>query len=272
MRRKWVIGCCVAAFLGTGFLVAAVVFAVVGVFALTRPLVDTSERFLMLLGEGKSAEAYALTASDFRAVRDESSFTRAAQELGLTECSSVSWHNRQIQNQEGLAEGTVRTTNGSSKPVLVQLTRENGKWAIVGLSYGGRELASTGRPPVPSGDELQGMVAEALHAFNHAVQSKDFTAFYDKLAVVWKKQTSPERLALVFKEFIEKQIDIGPIKDLKPQMAPATIKDDEGMLVVTGHYATEPAQVRFELEYAHEGSNWRLSGISVSFGKASATE
>jgi hypothetical protein len=272
MTRKWVIGCCVAAFLGTGFIVAAVVFVVVGVFVLTRPLVDTSEQFLVLLGQGKSAEAYALTASSFRAVRDESSFTRAAQELGLTECSSVSWHNRQIRNQDGLAEGTVRTSNGSSMPVFVQLTRENGKWVIVGLSYGGRELTSAGRPPVPGGEELQGMVAEALLEFNRAVQSKDFTAFYDRLSLVWKKQTSPERLAQDFKVFIDKQIDIGPIKNFKPQMAPATIKDDDGMLVVTGHYATEPEQVRFELEYSHEGSNWRLSGISVRFGKASATE
>ena len=88
MKRKWVIGCCVAGFLGTGLLVGSVILVVAGIFGLTQPLVDTSEQFLMLLGQGKTGDAYALTADSFRSLQDETSFTRAVEQMGLTKYSS----------------------------------------------------------------------------------------------------------------------------------------------------------------------------------------
>ena len=62
------------------------------------------------------------------------------------------------------------------------------------------------------------------------------------------------------------KIDIGPIKDVKPQLASPAVVNDRGKLMVAGHYPTQPSQVRFKLEYANERSCWKLTGIAVSVG------
>lgn len=273
MKKGSLIRCGLAGILGLGLCAGLGVLFVGGLFALTRPVVDASEQFLALLGQGKLAEAYASAAAGFRAQQDEASFTGAVQQLGLTEYSSVSWHQRLIENQEGTAEGTVTTKSGGARPVALRLVREGGKWAVVGVRYGGVELVTVKAPPVvPPEAELERLAAEALLGFNQAVQARDFTAFYGTLADVWKQRTTPQRLRQAFQEFLDKDIDIGPIKDVKPRVAPAAAVNAKGVLVIAGHYPTQPSQVRFELEYAQEGGGWKLRGISVGVGKGDTPE
>jgi hypothetical protein len=150
---------------------------------------------------------------------------------------------------------------------------EGGKWAILGVQYGGVELASIhAQPAVPGKVELNRMVPDALLAFNHAVRVRNFTAFYGSLSDLWQKQTTPQKLQTAFQPFIDKDIDIGPIKELKPRIAATTRVNDQGILTVTGLYPTRPSQVHFELEYIHERGGWKLMGISVNVQKASAVE
>ena len=268
MRKRWLIGFAIAGCLGIGLCVGLGVLFVGGIFALTRPVVDESEKFLTLLGEEKIAEAYASTADGFRAQQNETSFTEAVRQLSLTDYASVSWHNRQIENDEGAAEGIVTTKSGQTKPVSIRLVREGGKWSVVGVRYGGVELASIKAPsPAPPKEELERMAAEALLSFNQAVHARDFTAFYRQLSEVWKKETTPQRLQTSFQEFLDKNVDIGPIKDVKPQLASLAVVNDRGKLMVAGHYPTQPSQVRFKLEYANERSCWKLTGIAVSVGE-----
>jgi hypothetical protein len=268
MKKGWLIGCGVAGVLGIGLCVGLVVLLVGGVFALTRPVADASEQFLALLGQGRVAEAYASAADGFRAQQDEASFAGAVKLLGLTDYSSVSWHNRRVENQEGTAEGTVTTKGGGTRPVAVRLVREGGRWAVAGVRYGGVELAAAPAPPaVPPEAELERMAAEALAGFNGAVRARDFTAFYGALADVWRRETTPQQLQAVFQEFIDKDIDIGPVANVRPQFAPPPAVNDKGALVVAGHYPTRPSRVRFELKYARENGGWKLMGISVSVGK-----
>jgi hypothetical protein len=272
MKKNWLIGCGVAGLLGVGLCVGLVLF-VGGLFALTRPVVDASEQFLALLGQGKIADACASTADGFRAQQDEASFTEAVKKLGLTDYASVSWDSRQIENQQGIAEGIVTTKSGGTKPVSILLVRDGGNWTVVGVWYGGVDLATIKAPRLaPPAAELERMVAEALLDFNRAVRTRDFTAFYGNLSDVWKKETTPERLRETFRVFQDKDIDIGPIKDVKPQVAPPAVVNDRGVLVVAGHYPTEPSQVQFELEYARERGDWKLSGIAVRVGKDGAAE
>jgi hypothetical protein len=271
MKPNRLIGCGIIGILGIGLCVGLAVFLVGRIFAWTQPVVDASEQFLALLGQGRIAQAYASAADGFRAQQDEASFTEAVKQLGLTDYSSVSWHNRQIGNQEGTAEGAVTTKSGGPMPVSIRLVQERGKWAVVGVRYGGVDLAMIkARPTVPPEPELERMVAEALLAFNQAVKAKDFTAFYGNLSEVWKKETTPERLRQIFQEFIDKNIDIGGIKDVKPRVPPLAGLSDRGVLVIAGHFPTQPSQVRFELKYANEGRGWKLMGIAVSVGERRA--
>jgi len=258
------IGCGIVAILGFGGCAGTVALLVGGVFALTRPVVDASEQFLTLVGEGKFADAYASTADGFRAQQDEASFAAAVKQLGLTDFASAFWNSRQIENQTGAAEGTVTTKDGGTRPVTVRLVREGGRWAVDGVRYGGVDLASIKvPPPVPSEAELERMASDALLGFNRAVRARDFTAFYATLSDLWKKQTTPEGVQKIFQEFIDKDIDIGGIASVKPQVTSTPTVNDKGVLLVAGHYPTRPARVRFELEYIHEPAGWKLMSVLV---------
>jgi hypothetical protein len=271
MKTNRLIGCGIIGILGIGLCAGLGVLLIGRIFAWTQPVVDASEQFLALLGQEKIAQAYASSADGLRAQQDEVSFTGAVKQLGLTDYSSVSWHNRQIENQEGTAEGSVTTKSGGTKPVSLRLVQERGKWTVVGVRYGGVELATIKASSYgPAEPELERMVAETLLGFNQAVLAKDFTAFYGNLSDVWKKQTNPERLRQIFQEFIDKNIDIGGIKDIKPRVAPVAGVSDKGVLVIAGRYPTQPSQVRFELKYANERGSWKLMGIAVSVGKEEA--
>ena len=54
--------------------------------------------------------------------------------------------------------------------------------------------------------ELKKLTDATLLSFNGAVQSQDFTAFYESTAKLWQKETSPDKLKAAFKSFIDKKI------------------------------------------------------------------
>jgi hypothetical protein len=298
MLKKCLIGCGIAAVLGIGLAVGLGVVLVRAALAMTQPVVDSSEQFLALLGQGKTAEAYASTADGFRAQQDEASFTAAVKQLGLTDYSTVSWHSRQFENQEGAVEGTLTTKQSGTRPVVVRLVQEGGTWKVLGVRYGGVDLAAMKVPPplppeadvkrndvavppavrvqhptpVPPEAELERMVAEALLDFNQAVRAKDFTALYGKVSDELKKVTTPELMRQAFQEFLDKDVDISPINGLKPRLAPPAAINGRGVLAVEGHYATRPSPVRFRLQYVEEHDGWKLTTIWVGVGKGGTVE
>jgi hypothetical protein len=271
MKKNWIIGCGAVAALGL-LCVGTAVALIGGVFALTKPVVDSSERFLAQVGQGQIVEAYASAGAALRGRMDEAAFAAAVKQLGLTEFASVAWHNRQIENSTALAEGTVTTKAGGVKAVAVRLVRENGRWAVVGIRYGGVELAPA--PTVakaPSDAEVEKLVTATLTEFDRAVRAKDFTAFYDTVEAGLKKELTPEQLRKAFQAFLDKDVDLNPIRSDKPRLASPAGVDEKGTLMVKGHYpAATP--IRFELRYGREGDDWKLTGISVKVGQSDATE
>jgi hypothetical protein len=102
------------------------------------------------------------------------------QQLGLTDYLSVFWHSRQIDKAQGNAEGTVTTKGGDAKPVTIRLVRDQRKWAVVSVRYGGVDLVSIkAPPPLPAEAELQRMVAAALLDFNQAIWNQGFVVATD---------------------------------------------------------------------------------------------
>lgn len=235
-------------------------------FALTRPVVDASERFLTLIAEGEAAQAYAATSESFRARISDAAFAAAVKRLSLKEYASANWSRREIDNSVGLAEGTLVDGKGGVTPVGVRLVWENDSWRVTGATVGGMDLLAV-RPP--RGGEIEGLIARTLLNFNHAVSTKDFTAFHASLSERWKKQSTPGSLQAAFQEFVDKKIDIASIKDHQPQVDPSPRITEGDALQVKGRYLTAPSPVGFELEYANENGDWKLLNIAIRVGGAS---
>ena len=116
---------------------------------------------------------------------------------------------------------------------------------------------------VPPESELKSMTLKSLLAFNDGVQEKDFSGFYKQLAGLWQEQTTPAKLKELFNDFIEKEINIAPIKKLQPVFNKEAKINSDDMLVIAGYYPTTPKRVVFELKYLEEKGDWKLAGINV---------
>jgi hypothetical protein len=134
---------------------------------------------------------------------------------------------------------------------------------LVFLAWTVSAVAFAATPKVPSETELKSMTLDTLLTFNKGVQAKDFTGFYKEIAKLWQEQTSPEKLQGLFQDFIDKKLDISPIKKLEPVFnKPAEINSDD-VLVINGYYPTTPKRVVFRLQYLQEEGDWKLVGIKL---------
>lgn len=293
MKKVILIGFAVVGVLGT-LTVGAGIALVGGILAATKPVVESSEQFLALVGQGREAEAYAAAADGFRARHEPQAFAAEARRTGLTEFASVSWHSRRIEDQYGFAEGTVTTRAGDTQPVAVRLIREGGRWKVLSVTYKGVELttplptagnessvpvahepnvpaAPNPAPEPPSAEDGRRLVTDTLLKFNAAVLAGDFTAFHADLADVWKRQITPEQLREEFRQFVEKRIDIGAIENLEANLRRPVV-NGEGVLILAGHFPTEPSRVKFELFYQHDPAGWKLASISINVGPGEKTD
>ena len=116
---------------------------------------------------------------------------------------------------------------------------------------------------VPSERALEALVKATLLTFNDANVTGNYEVFHAKLAKPFREQFSVERLARRFEEFNKNHIDFDIVAALKPAYDPAPTVDDDGRLLVKGHFPTEPRQVYFDLKFIPSDGEWKLIGINV---------
>jgi hypothetical protein len=117
---------------------------------------------------------------------------------------------------------------------------------------------------MPPDKELKALVFDSLFAFNKAVQEKSFAKFHEeRLSPQFQKQFPLEKFTAIFQTFIDKNYDISNIAQSEPVFDAPPAIDNDGLLVLKGHYPTKPNKVTFKLTYAYETSAWKIMGINV---------
>ena len=116
---------------------------------------------------------------------------------------------------------------------------------------------------VPSERALEALVKTTLLTFNDANVTGNYEVFHAKLSKPFREQFPVERLARRFQDFNKKHIDFDIIAALKPAYDPAARVDDEGRLLVKGHFPTEPLRVNFDLAFIPSDGEWKLTSINV---------
>jgi hypothetical protein len=116
---------------------------------------------------------------------------------------------------------------------------------------------------VPSERGLEALVKTTLLTFNDANVTGNYAVFHAKLSKPFREQFPVARLERTFREFNKKQIDFDVIAALKPTYDPAPRVDDEGKLLVKGHFPTDPLRVYFDLEFIPSDGEWKLISINV---------
>ena len=172
-------------------------------------------------------------------------------------------------NADGFMEvnGTYNA-EGDLLTFQLQYTNEGAAWKLVGINVHFKN-AKEERHEVPSEAEVKKLTDATLLSFNSAVQSEDFTAFYNSTAKLWQKQVTPDKLKAAFKTFIDQKFNIGSVvKNVKPSFEPPPSIDNDGVLVVQGSYPIKPDKLSFELNYINEEGAWKLISIDVKANKA----
>src|SRR5580765_2970374 len=136
---------------------------------------------------------------------------------------------------------------------------------LTALALAGSAL---GQSRVPSERALEALVKVTLISFNDANVTGNYTVFHAKLSKPFRQQFSPERLEETFKDFARKEIDFEIIAAYKPVYEPEPRVDDEGKLLVKGHFPTEPARVVYDLKFIPSDGEWKLISINIKTERA----
>lgn len=134
--------------------------------------------------------------------------------------------------------------------IMLVLTTYGSLWAAVA-------------PNLPSDDRMKQLVNATMRDFMHAVNTQDFTDFYESIAALWKVQTTKEAFAAGFKSFIGQQFDVAALQDASPTFSPAPKITDGIVLNMTGSYPLPASMFMFRLRYVYEYPAWKLIGINI---------
>ena len=121
---------------------------------------------------------------------------------------------------------------------------------------------------VPGERPLEALVKVTLLSFNDANVTGNYTVFHAKLSKPFRQQFQPEKLAEIFKDFVDRQIDFDIIAAYKPVYDPPPAVDKDGKLLVKGWFPTEPARVVYDLEFIPSDGEWKLISINVKTERA----
>lgn len=256
--------------LGVGIAITIIGGIIAGVFYATSGLPRASDSFLSLVKQGKIAEAYQSTATEFRAGTSEAEFRNFLETTSLAEYQSASWSSRSIQNDRGTLEGTVTTKSGGKIPLRMEFVKEGGSWKIYSMHKprGGLvDEAAEAKPALPSEAEAEGLARQTLGSFAQAIKTKDFAAFYESLSPVWKKQTDVAGLQSHFQSFMTANPDLLGVVSAPVEWAGPPSLNENQLLVLRGRMLEipeKPLSLAFELTYHFGEGLWKLMGIEVT--------
>jgi hypothetical protein len=156
---------------------------------------------------------------------------------------------------------------------------------------------------VPDGLQLQQLCENALLSFGDAVKREDWSDFFAATSDRWRlrgktpqqlnyvgsdprllEQADPrntagrltiEAIRAAFQSFIDRKVDLSPIKGRPITYDEPARMTSQGVLEVRGRYKDTfvftgggltrlPQRLSFKLEFVSEGSSWKLFGITVS--------
>ena len=124
--------------------------------------------------------------------------------------------------------------------------------------------------PTPAPIDRNGvliLIRSTLVALDQANKTGNYTVLRDLGSPAFQVNTAA-RLAEIFAPQRKDNIDLSGVLVLEPQLTLLPQIEANSMMHMAGFFPSVPTQVNFELAYAPVDRQWRLFGLSVSFGQA----
>jgi hypothetical protein len=177
---------------------------------------------------------------------------------------------------------------GVSAPTSIGNTGFDGRWpatvtdgsaAAVTVAQAPRARSSVQHPPASATQHAPAaqnaaavpvnleqalyLIRSTLLALNDANRSGNYTVLRDLAAPGFQVKNSAADLGLIFSDLRRRHVDLFAVALMAPQLAAPPSLDGNGMLRLSGHFPTQPLQIKFDLLFHNVDRNWRLFGISV---------
>ena len=243
------------------------------------PAAATQSFFHQLAGNRVDA-AFSEAAFFFQHQQTSRDFEASVYEMGLDGCALVKTETPVAAGKSAKQHVEIRTRFGAQVPLVITLTRERGAWRVfsvrspMNLETGilenrftrigkGYLATSVQDHPLPEEAAAKAMARETMLQFHDAIQQKSFEDFYEGVARSWQRQLTLGMLTRTFEGFIGQRTNLIAIKDMEAVLKTPPRIDSDGLLTVSGTYATKPYHIDFELKYSYEMPNWRPFGVAV---------
>jgi hypothetical protein len=238
-------------------IAVVIALAVAAIFYFTSGTVDTADAFFNSVKQGDIAKARSFLSEEFKDGTDENALKVFLTDNAIFDFKEASWPDRSIDGfYRGGLGGSVTTENGDTVPIKLTFVKENGTWKINSIQ---RDAANS----LPSKADQVALTKQSMRDFAAGINGKNMESFRQTISKFWQEQVTTEELNKAFATFMEQNIDLTVLEPLEPVFDGEPRIDEDGFLVITGNYPTEPSQVAFVLKYLYEGTAWKLVGFNI---------
>ena len=146
-----------------------------------------------------------------------------------------------------------------------------------GQTRSGQPPLATAQPSAPAGPEMPDpyklnlMIRSAVIALNHANKTGNYTVLQDLAAPSFRASNNSERLAQIFADLRQRNLDLTPILFFTPKLLRQPQILPNGILRLAGYFPTNPERVNFQLYYQMVNKQWRIFGIGVTTSRNDVT-
>ncbi|MBL4694147.1 hypothetical protein JKY72_02155 [Candidatus Gracilibacteria bacterium] len=225
------------------------------------PLELEANTFLDLIAQDRQS-AFESTAASFKSETSVQRFDELVDYLALDQVDDKNWQEENNNENYGVLQGALsRTDKSEDLPVLFEFTLEKNAWKILGITS---DLETFEASDLEE-EELAEKINSTILAFVEAVNSDDFSAFYEnQMANLKKLELSENKLKEIFQSLINAELDLNFINGLNPIVVSKGFTNSDTYLNLNGRYVSEEGVLAFILQYILEDGEWKLTSIDVS--------
>lgn len=246
-------------------IVLIILVAVAAVFYLTRGLVETADKFFAAVQSNNLDQAMTFLSEEFKASTSVPKLQAFLTSSALMDYKEGNWSSRSIENNQGKLTGSVLTKSGGVIPLQLSFVKENEAWKIYSIEKRTAGLKDLDVPRnIPEQAKQIALVKDSIARFGESINADDFSILHQDMSQLWQSQSSPDKLKEAFASFVEQSVDLTGVKDLDPIFDEEAALNENGFLVLKGHYPTSPSVLSFQLKYVFEHIDWKLVGLQVN--------
>ena len=246
-------------------IVGAIALAFAAIFYFTADMVGIADDFFLAMKDKNVDTAYSYLSDDFKAGTSEVELLAYMEKNQLVSFEEANWQTRSINGGRGDLVGSISTTSGGVVPIALSFVKGQDGWKIYAIQKPNSGLQTeSAEVQIPSEEDQVQLVRESMHVFAVAVNERSMTKFHAHTSRLWQQQFSVEDLDQAFGAFYELGADLTILDNYSPRFDSTASFDEDGFLLIAGHYPTKPNQVQFEQKYIFEGLGWKLAGFSAN--------